>query len=113
AAIVFAPAGNVVLPALACLDRGGAVALAGIHMSPIPEIDYDTHLFQERDIHPVTANTRDDGRNLLRDSAEAGVRPHVRIYPLEPAACGAATAAASAARWAVSRSASSARSMSR
>jgi len=85
AAIVFAPAGEVVLPALACLDRGGAVALAGIHMSPIPPIDYDTHLFQERDIHPVTANTRDDGRNLLREAAAAGVKPRVRTYRLEQA----------------------------
>jgi propanol-preferring alcohol dehydrogenase len=84
-AIVFAPAGEVVPPALACLDRGGAVALAGIHMSPIPQIDYDTHLFQERDIHPVTANTREDGRDLLRESADAAVMPHIRTYPLERA----------------------------
>lgn len=85
AAIVFAPAGEVVLAALACLDRGGVVALAGIHMSPIPPIDYDQYLFQERDIHPVTANTRDDGRKLLAESAAAGVSPHVRTYPLEQA----------------------------
>ena len=85
AAIVFAPAGEVVLPALACLDRGGAVALAGIHMSQIPSIDYDKFLFQERDIRPVTANTRQDGRNLLEESAAASVRPHVRTYPLEKA----------------------------
>ena len=85
AAIVFAPAGEVVLPALACLDRGGGVALAGIHMSPIPPIDYDKYLFQERDIHPVTANTREDGRNLLKESAAASVRPHVRTYSLENA----------------------------
>jgi propanol-preferring alcohol dehydrogenase len=85
AAIVFAPAGEIVLPALASLDRGGAVALAGIHMSPIPPLDYDQYLFQERDIHPVTANTRDDGRNLLAEAARAGVRPHVRTYALEQA----------------------------
>ena len=85
AAIVFAPAGEVVLPALACLDRGGAVALAGIHMSPIPSIEYDRYLFQERDIHPVTANTRDDGRRLLEEAAAAGVVPHVKTYRLEQA----------------------------
>jgi propanol-preferring alcohol dehydrogenase len=85
AAIVFAPAGEVVPPALACLDRGGAVALAGIHMTPIPAIDYDTHLFQERDIHPVTANTREDGRRLIAEAVAADLRPHVRIYPLEQA----------------------------
>ena len=45
----------------------------------------DAHLFQERDIHPVTANTRDDARNLLRESADANVLPHVRTYPLERA----------------------------
>jgi propanol-preferring alcohol dehydrogenase len=85
AAIVFAPAGEVVLAALSCLDRGGVVALAGIHMSPIPPLDYDTYLFQERDIHPVTANSRDDARNLLRESAAANVVPHVRTYPLDRA----------------------------
>ena len=84
-AIVFAPAGEVVLPALASLDRGGAVALAGIHMSPIPPIDYDAYLFQERDLHPVTANTREDGRNLLAEAARAGVSPRVRSYSLEQA----------------------------
>src|SRR5439155_11745936 len=85
AAIVFAPAGEVVLPALETLDRGGTVALAGVHMLPIPQLDYDTHLFQERDIHPVIANTREGGRNLLAESARAGVTPHVRTYPLEQA----------------------------
>jgi propanol-preferring alcohol dehydrogenase len=85
AGIVFAPAGEVVPPALASLDRGAALALAGIHMSPIPRIDYDAQLFQERDIHPVTANTREDGRNLLADSARAGVQPHIQTYPLEQA----------------------------
>ena len=85
AAIVFAPAGEVVPAALSCVDRGAAVAIAGIHMTPIPQLDYDAHLFQERDIHPVTANTRDDARNLLRESADANVLPHVRTYPLERA----------------------------
>jgi propanol-preferring alcohol dehydrogenase len=85
AGIVFAPAGEVVPPALASLDRGAALALAGIHMSPIPRIDYDAQLFQERDIHPVTANTREDGRNLLAESARAGVQPHIQTYPLDQA----------------------------
>jgi propanol-preferring alcohol dehydrogenase len=71
-AIIFAPAGGVVPVALAALDRGGVVTLAGIHMSPIPSIDYDKLLFGERDIHPVTANTRDDGRELLAEGAAAG-----------------------------------------
>jgi propanol-preferring alcohol dehydrogenase len=85
AGIVFAPAGEVVPLALSSLDRGAALALAGIHMSPIPRIDYDTQLFQERDLHPVTANTREDGRNLLRESAGAAVNPHIQTYPLQQA----------------------------
>ncbi|MDB5330067.1 MAG: Alcohol dehydrogenase GroES domain protein [Phycisphaerales bacterium] len=85
AAILFAPAGTLVPPALAALDRGGVLALAGIHMSPIPPLDYDTYLFQERDIHPVTANTRGDGRELLAEAAQVPVRPHVVTYPLSEA----------------------------
>ena len=81
-AILFAPAGPLVPTALASLDRGGVLALAGIHMSPIPMIDYNTHLFQERDIHPVTANTREDGRELLAEAAGSQMRPHTVIYPL-------------------------------
>lgn len=84
-AILFAPVGALVTPALDCLDRGGTLALAGIHMSPIPRIDYDASLFQERDIHPVTANTREDGRELLAEAAGAGVKPHVVQYDLADA----------------------------
>jgi propanol-preferring alcohol dehydrogenase len=84
-AIVFAPVGSIVPAALQSLDRGGAVALAGIHMSPIPELNYDRDLFQERDIHPVTANTRQDAIELLQACAEAGVKPHTRVYPLDQA----------------------------
>jgi propanol-preferring alcohol dehydrogenase len=82
AAIVFAPSGAVVPTALAALDRGGVVALAGIHMTPIPELDYQAHLYGERDIHPVTANTREDGRKLLAEAAAAGVRPRTVRYAL-------------------------------
>jgi len=84
-AIVFAPLGALVPQALGALDRGGTISLAGIHMSPIPQIDYDRQLFQERDIHPVTANTRDDGRELLRAALEAGVKPRTTVYPLTEA----------------------------
>jgi propanol-preferring alcohol dehydrogenase len=85
AAIVFAPAGAVVPPALQSINPGGAVALAGIHMSPIPSLDYQRDLYGERDIHPVTANTRADGEQLLREAAEARVTPHVVTYPLADA----------------------------
>jgi propanol-preferring alcohol dehydrogenase len=85
AVILFAPSGALVAPALNALDSGGVVALAGIHMSPIPTLDYDKYLFRERDLHPVTANTREDGRNLLSESAAASVRPHTTTYALQDA----------------------------
>jgi propanol-preferring alcohol dehydrogenase len=85
AAIVFAPAGSVVPVALEALAPGGAVALAGIHMSRIPEIDYVCRLYGERDIHPVTANTRDDARELLREASAANVRPRTTTYDLPDA----------------------------
>jgi propanol-preferring alcohol dehydrogenase len=84
-AIVFAPVGSIVPAALQSLDRGGVCALAGIHMSPIPQIDYDRDLFQERDIHPVTANTRKDAIELLDEAAQAGVKAHTTSYPLADA----------------------------
>ena len=81
-AIVFAPVGRIVLDALAALDGGGTVSLAGIHMTNIPELDYQKYLYRERDIHPVMSNTRDDARALLKEAAEADVRPHTRTYSL-------------------------------
>jgi len=84
-AIIFAPAGALVPPALAALKKGGTLALAGIHMTPIPQMDYQKHVFYERDIHSVTANTRADGRELLAEAARAGVQPHTTTYPLADA----------------------------
>ncbi len=85
AAIVFAPAGSVVPLALAALDSGGTVAVAGIHMTPIPQLDYERYLFRERDLRSVTANTRDDGRELLAEASRAGIKPRTVVYPLERA----------------------------
>jgi propanol-preferring alcohol dehydrogenase len=82
AAILFAPAGGIVLDALAALDRGGVLAVAGIHLSEIPPLDYQRHLFQERVLRSVTANTRADGRALLRLAEEIPIRTHVERYPL-------------------------------
>jgi alcohol dehydrogenase, propanol-preferring len=65
-AIVFAPVGELVPAALARLDRGGVLAIAGIYLSDIPALDYERHLFQEREIRSVTANTRADGEEFLR-----------------------------------------------
>ncbi|MCG5430811.1 zinc-binding alcohol dehydrogenase family protein [Mycobacterium sp. MYCO198283] len=65
AAILFAPVGDLVLPALEALDRGGTLAVAGIHLSDIPELDYQRHLFYERQVRSVTSNTREDARQFL------------------------------------------------
>jgi alcohol dehydrogenase, propanol-preferring len=64
-AILFAPAGELVPVALSALDRGGTLAVAGIHLSTVPPLDYDRHLFLERQVRSVTANTRADGEELL------------------------------------------------
>jgi propanol-preferring alcohol dehydrogenase len=84
-AILFAPVGELVLPALAALKRGGTLALAGIYMTPIPQMDYERYLFQERDIRSVTCNTREDGRELLAEAAEIAIQPHTALYPLAEA----------------------------
>jgi propanol-preferring alcohol dehydrogenase len=85
AAILFAPAGELVPPTLEALDRGGVLAIAGIHLSDVPPLDYQRHLFQEREIRSVTANTREDGRALLALAAEIPIRTHTVPYPLEAA----------------------------
>jgi len=85
AAILFAPAGDIVPAALAALDRGGVLAIAGIHLSEIPPLDYATHLFQERELRSVTANTRADGRRLLELAQEIPLATHTVPYPLERA----------------------------
>lgn len=69
-AILFAPAGALVPPALAALDRGGTLAVAGIHLSDVPALNYQRHLFQERQIRSVTANTREDAREFLAFAGE-------------------------------------------
>ncbi|MFC4783819.1 zinc-dependent alcohol dehydrogenase family protein [Nocardioides sp. MAHUQ-72] len=84
-AIVFAPAGTLVPVALAALDRGGTLALAGIHMSGVPALDHDRHLFRERDLRTVTSNTRRDGEELLRLAGRLGVRVHATAYPFDEA----------------------------
>jgi propanol-preferring alcohol dehydrogenase len=85
AAIVFAPAGELVPVALEALDRGGTVVTAGIHMSEVPALDYGRHLFLEKHLTSVTANTRADGARLLTLAARLGVRAHVTCYPFSEA----------------------------
>ncbi len=85
AAIIFAPAGELVLDALRALRRGGTVALAGITMSPIPTIDYAKLLYHERAVRSVANATREDARALLRLAAEIPVKTEVEIFPLAAA----------------------------
>jgi propanol-preferring alcohol dehydrogenase len=84
AAIVFAPAGEIVPVALKALRKGGSLVLGGIHMSPIPSFDYDL-LYQERVIRSVANNTRQDGEDFLRIAAEIPIRTHVQLFPLREA----------------------------
>lgn len=84
-AILFAPVGDLVPVALEALGRGGTLAIAGIHLSDIPSLDYQRHLFQERQVRSVTANTRRDGEELLATAARIGLRPTVVPYALDEA----------------------------
>lgn len=81
AAIIFAPAGEIIPAALQALKKGGTLALAGIHMSPTPPLDYNL-LYHERVIRSVANNTRQDGEDFLRMAAEIPIRTHIEIFPL-------------------------------
>lgn len=82
AAILFAPAGEIVPVALSMLDRGGTLAIAGIHLSDVPSLRYADHLFQERQVRSVTANTRRDGREFLEVAARIGLRLDTTTYDM-------------------------------
>jgi propanol-preferring alcohol dehydrogenase len=84
-AILFAPAGELVPSALAALDRGGTLAVAGIHLTDIPVLHYQQHLFQERQIRSVTANTRQDGHDFLGFAATHQLQVATTQYPLDQA----------------------------
>ncbi|MFI0452382.1 zinc-dependent alcohol dehydrogenase family protein [Actinomadura sp. 6N118] len=84
-AIIFAPAGGLVPTALERLDRGGTLAIAGIHLTDVPSLDYQRHLFQERQVRSVTANTRADGEEFLALAARLGVAVTTRPYGLDDA----------------------------
>lgn len=83
--IIFAPAGELVPHALRSLARGGTLAIAGIHMTPIPSLDYDREVFGERIIRSVTANTRQDGLDLLREAAAIPIKTHTVRFSHEEA----------------------------
>jgi propanol-preferring alcohol dehydrogenase len=84
AAIIFAPAGELVPAALAALDKGGVLVLGGIHMSDVPSIEYRL-LYSERVIRSVANNTRVDGREFLAEAARIPVRTRVEEFPLAAA----------------------------
>jgi len=84
-AIIFAPAGQIVPRALENLAPGGTLALAGIHMSDVPPLDYQSHLFHEKRLTSVESNTRRDGEEFLTLADRLGIDPRVTRYPLERA----------------------------
>ncbi|MDN3024325.1 zinc-binding alcohol dehydrogenase family protein [Streptomyces sp. S.PB5] len=81
-AILFAPVGDLVPVALRALDRGGTLAIAGIHLSDTPPLHYESELFYEKQVRSVTSNTRDDAREFLALAARYGVRATTHTYPL-------------------------------
>lgn len=100
-AILFAPVGDLVPPALQALDRGGTLAIAGIHLSDIPPLNYQRHLFYERQVRSVTSNTRADARAFLEFAGRHHIEVSTAAYSLDRAdraltdlASGAVTGAA-------------------
>jgi propanol-preferring alcohol dehydrogenase len=85
AAILFAPVGTLVPVALAALDSGGTLSIAGIHLTDVPPLNYQDHLFRERTVRSVTANTRRDGREFLATAAEHHLRPTLTRYGFDRA----------------------------
>lgn len=84
-AITFAPSGDVVVAALASLRKAGVVAINAIHLDRIPEFDYDSLLWGERQIRSVTNMTRADARDFLRVAAEINLRPRTTVFSLDHA----------------------------
>ncbi|MFI6695514.1 zinc-binding alcohol dehydrogenase family protein [Streptomyces sp. NPDC050433] len=84
-AILFAPVGDLAPVALEALDRSGTLAIAGIHLSDIPSLNYQRHLFQERNLRSVSSNTRSDGREFLALAERIGIQVTVSPYPMSRA----------------------------
>ncbi len=85
AAILFAPVGDLVPVAMRALDRGGVLAVAGIHLSDIPVLNYQNELFYERELRSVTANTRQDGRDFLELAGRHRLSVTTQPYPMDQA----------------------------
>jgi propanol-preferring alcohol dehydrogenase len=84
-AVTFAPSGDVVVAALSSLRKGGVVAVNAIHLDRIPEFDYDTLLWGERQIRSVANMTREDAKDFLRLASEIKLRPKVTVFRIEEA----------------------------
>jgi alcohol dehydrogenase, propanol-preferring len=84
-AVTFAPSGDVVIGALASLRKGGVVAINAIHLDRIPQFDYDSLLWGERQLRSVSNMTRADARDFLQLASEIGLRPQVTAFPLDQA----------------------------
>ncbi len=84
-AIIFAPAGWLVRHAMETIDKGGTVTLASIHTDAVPELDYERHLYYEKKLRSVTASTRADGAELMREAAEVPVRTETESFALDEA----------------------------
>lgn len=84
-AVTFAPSGDVVIAALASLRKGGVVAINAIHLDRIPEFDYDTLLWGERQLRSVANMTRADARDFLTLAAQIGMKPKVTVFSLDQA----------------------------
>jgi propanol-preferring alcohol dehydrogenase len=84
-AITFAPSGDVVVAALSSLRKGGVVAINAIHLDRMPQFDYDSLLWGERQIRSVANMTRADARDFLELAAKIGMKPQVTAFPLDQA----------------------------
>jgi len=84
-AILFAPVGTLVPPALEALDRGGTLSVAGIYLTGIPSLNYERDLFDERELTSVTANTRADGEAFLDIAARIPIETMTTVYPFDEA----------------------------
>jgi propanol-preferring alcohol dehydrogenase len=84
-AVTFAPSGDVVIAALSSLRKGGVVAINAIHLDRIPQFDYDSLLWGERQIRSVANMTRADARDFLELAAKIGLKPKVTVFPLDQA----------------------------
>ncbi|BAP85324.1 possible alcohol dehydrogenase [Paucilactobacillus hokkaidonensis JCM 18461] len=84
--IMFAPVGDIVPNALEGLLPGGTLALAGIHLTDIPSLNYQKHIFHEKNLTSVESNTRSDGEEFLKLADRLNIQPETTPYAFSKAA---------------------------